>query len=77
MARCAICGTRSTQGIKTSMFPKDDRRTQWIAAVRALDKPNWNPTKNSVLCEVCFIVFINWLFTMSMKLVFQQAKMVS
>ncbi|KYN27570.1 hypothetical protein ALC57_03029 [Trachymyrmex cornetzi] len=75
MARCAICGARSTQGIKTSMFLKDDRRTQWIAAARALDKPNWNPIKNSVLCETCYIVFINWLFTM--QSVFQQAKMVS
>ncbi|EGI65251.1 hypothetical protein G5I_06289 [Acromyrmex echinatior] len=43
---------KSTQGIKISVFPKDpNRRMQWIAAVQALDKPNWNLTKDSVLCE--------------------------
>ncbi|KYN26645.1 hypothetical protein ALC57_00028 [Trachymyrmex cornetzi] len=58
MGKCAACGSKSTQKNKTSVFPKDpDRRIQWIAAVRALRKPNWNPTKDSVLCEVCFIVF--------------------
>ncbi|KYN14934.1 hypothetical protein ALC57_12830 [Trachymyrmex cornetzi] len=58
MGWCAACGTKSTKENKTSVFPKDpDRRIQWIAAVRALDKPDWNPTKDSVLCEVCFIVF--------------------
>lgn len=35
-------------------FPDDERRNRWIAEVRKVRGPDWEPTKYSVICSLHF-----------------------